>query len=109
MEVRCCCDAGRLLGDLPDPMAGARSMTFISGTERVVFEIDWVNIPGRLSFKAYKSRDYPIELLRKIRDFKENRNEISLSSLKSSDAVPWRTVSHGGEADGRVEDSSVPR
>lgn len=96
MEVRCCCDC-HLVGHLPDPKDGwiYPTMTFktVDG-ELIQFEIatfyesliEFVSRP--MPKKAYKSKDYPLELLRKIPEFKEIGHEISLSEAKSVDVRP---------------------
>lgn len=74
MEVRCCCDAGKLLGWLPDPIRGATKMSFVAGETILEFEVSVVAeaiYSGLYRTPAYKSRDYPMELLRKISAFVE--------------------------------------
>lgn len=72
MEVRCCSDARKLLGYLPDPMNGATSMRFISGNEILEFEVGVMsNSPDIRGHLAYKSKNYPMEKLRKIKEFVE--------------------------------------
>lgn len=72
MEVRCCCDAGKLLGHLPEPHPSARKMKFFAGEEVLEFEVDIVSSPPTFrGHLAYKSKDYPMEKLRKIREFVE--------------------------------------
>ena len=77
-EVRCCCDAA-LLGYLPRRSAlGCRAVKFVVepdlvspgspfGMTILVFEIGMVMGPDMEPTECYKSRDYPIEQLRRIR------------------------------------------
>ncbi len=94
LEVRCCCTPGKLLGwiDWPDDMRSSvrlpvvSSMTVeegflkISGdmTESVPYEsavltlCDFRKEALSRPYKAVKSNDVPIEVLRKIPGFQEN-------------------------------------
>lgn len=81
-EVRCCCDA-HLIGWLPAPARAelGRSYVFIVNTppvfgeavisaERLWFDYDLVRDDEGVVRSALKSRDYPIEKLRRIRGFR---------------------------------------
>lgn len=74
-EVRCCCEAGKLLGTIPEVPRIGMSRVFTFATEAGVesFTLDWgrIDIPGIVSTRgderyALKSMDLPIEKLRQI-------------------------------------------
>lgn len=89
VEVRCCCDPGRLLGWLDVPDAALRNSTFtvplrlVNGNYgEVQFELGTVLLPPQLLFPdwpagehrsvpAYKAPHLPIETLRRVRGFVE--------------------------------------
>ena len=86
IEVRCCCDA-HLVGWLPahgEPELG-RIYVYVVGEvfkpglpddsmiETLPFQCDVMTDPyTRDTWLALKSRDYPLEQLRRIPDFREN-------------------------------------
>lgn len=103
MEVRCCCDAGKLIGWLPDlRRAYERFVRFdIVTAERelktIALEIADIHTSadpeGHL---AYKSRDYPIEWLRTIEGFVEaNEYEVALGKNQPVDVNPGRCLFGG--------------
>ncbi len=91
VEVRCCCDAGKLLGwiELPEHcLYAGNALTFpINGQRTVHLELAKVSIPPPFdvvlslassdeimptSHLAIKNHDLPIEVLRQIPGFEEN-------------------------------------
>jgi hypothetical protein len=71
MEVRCCCNAGRLVGYLDDfKWKGEKYAIFLlNGGGIVELEVGMVGmgvLEGVKSYRALKSMDIPIEQLRRI-------------------------------------------
>jgi hypothetical protein len=87
LEVRCCCDPEWVFGyvEVPDdqavpgfkvrfPLGRVIAGTEVSACEILELEVDTVTKyrdDTRISWLALKSRDYPIEKLRRIRGFVE--------------------------------------
>jgi hypothetical protein len=92
LEVRCCCTPLKLLGWLEWPDDGRRSMRFL--LLRTMAEFEWDNdqvkidaielevssyysVYGRAaptSYKAVKDEGLPIEVLRRVPGFTENKH-----------------------------------
>lgn len=75
MEVRCCCNAGKILGYLPNPPEGVKKMVFLSNGMPVEFEVAAITtVLGKLlgmeNEIAYKSKDYPDAVLDAIPEFR---------------------------------------
>lgn len=92
MEVRCCCDAGKLLGWLPTPKA--LSVMYPIPDEILTFETETVHLGfGQHHYVALKSNDYPIEKLRQIREFVEaNEHEVKIGEDQPVDCPAGRAI-----------------
>lgn len=77
MEVRCCCDAGKLLGTIPQEFTfrGLFKIEGING-KQITVEVDACSL-GRRKFLAVKSNDKPIEYFEQIEGWMPNTSLVS--------------------------------
>lgn len=96
LEVRCCCDPGKLLGWLDvrqgDCLPGAKiKLALLNrarlefgtpvreqlGPRAIVLTVAWITSNQRDAFLALKSDDTPIDVLRRCPAFMPNHEEIT--------------------------------
>lgn len=80
MEVRCCCD-GHLQGHLPVPVKlldNGKMLSFAFADKSGSLPLELAVFNAGDGHLALKSKDYPIETLRKVKNFVETSSDATL-------------------------------